>query len=81
MKKPNHGYNIIRQNDKNVTTSQKHDLNLQKNTTLYFQIGLILCLLAVFGLLEMRFETTVPVVNPPVNIDDMLRIILLRILM
>ncbi|MEC3905801.1 energy transducer TonB [Tamlana sp. 2201CG12-4] len=40
--------------------SQKHDANLQKNTTLYFQIGLIVCLLATFGLLEMKFETTIP---------------------
>ncbi|MDO5988338.1 energy transducer TonB [Flavivirga amylovorans] len=40
--------------------SQKHDANLQKNTTLYFQIGLIVCLLAAFGLLEMKFETTIP---------------------
>ena len=38
-------------------TSHKHDANVQKNTVLYFQIGLILCLLGTFGLFEMRFET------------------------
>lgn len=38
------------------TKHSKHDANLQKNTTLYFQIGLILCLLATYGLLEMQFE-------------------------
>ncbi|MHA7841902.1 MAG: energy transducer TonB [Winogradskyella sp.] len=36
--------------------SQKHDANLQKNSTLYFQIGLILCLLATYGLFEMQFQ-------------------------
>lgn len=40
----------------NVTKSQKHDANVQKNTALYFQIGLIMCLLAAYGALEMRFE-------------------------
>ncbi|WP_298550029.1 energy transducer TonB [uncultured Algibacter sp.] len=40
--------------------SQKHEANLQKNSTLYFQIGLIVCLLAAFGLLEMKFETEIP---------------------
>ena len=38
-------------------TSLKHDVNVQKNSVLYFQIGLILCLLGTFGLFEMRFET------------------------
>lgn len=35
--------------------SHKHDANLQKNSTLYFQIGLILCLLFTYGLFEMKF--------------------------
>ena len=59
--KKNH--ELIRQNEKNVKKSQKHDVNLQKNSTLYFQIGLILCLLFAYGLLEMKFlktETTMP---------------------
>ncbi|MEP1488138.1 MAG: energy transducer TonB [Algibacter sp.] len=43
--------------------SQKHDANLQKNSTLYFQIGLIVCLLAAYGLLEMRFETAISTDN------------------
>lgn len=41
-----------------VKKSQKHDVNLQKNSTLYFQVGLIVCLLAVFSLFEMEFEKT-----------------------
>lgn len=53
--KKNHS--IVGQNDKTVKTSQKHDVNLQKNSTLYFQIGLILTLLAVYGMFEMQFET------------------------
>lgn len=35
--------------------SQKHDANLQTNSTLYFQIGLILCLLGTYALFEMQF--------------------------
>jgi len=35
---------------------QKHDANLQKNSTLYFQIGLILCLLGTYALFEMQFQ-------------------------
>ncbi|WP_203256396.1 energy transducer TonB [Hyunsoonleella ulvae] len=35
----------------------RHDANLQKNSTLFFQVGLIVCLLTTLGLLEMRFET------------------------
>ena len=53
-------HELIRQNEQIVKKSQKHETNLQKNSTLYFQIGLIVCLLAVFGLLEMNFETTIP---------------------
>lgn len=40
-----------------VRKSQKHDVNSQKNSTLYFQIGLILCLLGTFALFEMQFES------------------------
>ncbi|WP_250435186.1 energy transducer TonB [Hanstruepera flava] len=51
--KKNH--DIIRQNDKVVKKPHKHDANLQKNSALYFQVGLILCLLCAYGLLEMKF--------------------------
>jgi protein TonB len=47
---------LIRQNEEIVKKPQKHDANLQKNSTLYFQIGLILCLLASYGVLEMNFR-------------------------
>jgi len=56
-------HDIVRQNDKSMKTSQKHDANVQKNTTLYFQVGLILVLLAVHGLFEMNFAYTA--INPP----------------
>lgn len=72
MKKQNKRYDIIRQNDETVTRSQKHEVNLQKNSTLYFQIGLIVCLLMTFGLLEMRFETKTPetiTLNGPLDTD------------
>lgn len=58
MKNLKKEHNLTRQNENKVQHSQKHDANLQKNSTLYFQVGLILCLLAVYGALEMRFEST-----------------------
>ncbi len=56
MKNSKESRDLTRQNEKNVQKSQKHDANLQKNSSLYFQIGLIICLLASYGALEMRFE-------------------------
>jgi len=47
---------ILSQSNKNVQKSHKHDANLQKNSSLYFQIGLILCLLGTYGIFEMKFE-------------------------
>ena len=60
MNIPKKTHELIRQNEQIVKKSQKHDANLQKNSTLYFQVGLIVCLLAAYGLLEMNFETTIP---------------------
>lgn len=54
--KKNH--ELVRQNEKNVKKSQKHEVNLQKNSTMYFQIGLILCLLATYFLMDMKFVTS-----------------------
>lgn len=59
MKTPKKSHDTIRQNGQVVKKSQKHDTNLQKNTTLYFQVGLIVCLLVAYGLFEMKFETKV----------------------
>ncbi len=61
--KKNH--ELVRQNEKNVKKSQKHDVNLQKNSTLYFQIGLILCLLATYFLMDMKFLTSDYTFDPP----------------
>ena len=45
------------ESDINMSESdKKHDVNLKSNSTLYFQIGLILCLLATYGLFEMKFQ-------------------------
>lgn len=65
----------IRKNGQIVKKSQKHETNLQKNSTLYFQIGLIVCLMAAYGLLEMKFESKVsdygslPPIEDPVYVD------------
>lgn len=75
MRIPKKTHKLIRQNEQTVKKPQKHDANLQKNSTLYFQIGLIVCLLAAYGLLEMKFETTIneygdlPPIDPPTYID------------
>lgn len=63
MKNSKQSHEIIRQNDTSVKPSLKHDANLQKNVTIHFQIGIILCLLAVFALFEMQFETHIPKYN------------------
>tara|TARA_R110002049_G_scaffold293731_2_gene478992 strand:- start:38267 stop:39046 length:780 start_codon:yes stop_codon:yes gene_type:complete len=60
MRNPKKSHELIRQNEQIVKKSQKHDANLQKNSVIYFQIGLIVCLLTVYGLFEMSFETTIP---------------------
>jgi protein TonB len=48
----------------------KHDANLQKNSTLYFQVGLIVCLLATYGLLEMQFEKTLPFTDVGIRFEE-----------
>ena len=63
-------HDLVRQNEKNVQNSQKHDANLQKNSTLYFQVGLILCLLFSYGALEMSFATTKDYVYATPEEDD-----------
>lgn len=60
MSNPKKTHKLIRQNEQIVKKSQKHDANLRKNSTLYFQVGLIICLLFTYGLLEMTFNTTTP---------------------
>lgn len=72
MKNSKHSREHIQQNEQRKTASQKHDVNLQKNSTLYFQVGLILCLLGAIGLLEMRFETKIiTTYDPPIdNVED-----------
>lgn len=66
-------HNLVRQNEKNVKKSQKHDVNLRKNSTLYFQVGLILCLLASYTALEMTFKASSDYVySTPEPIDNTL---------
>ena len=56
MRNQKKSHDLTRQNEENVKKPHKHDVNLQKNSTLYFQVGLILCLLFTYGLLEMNFK-------------------------
>lgn len=62
MKNFKKNHDSIRQNEKSVKSSQKHDVNLRKNSTLYFQIGLIMCLLATYVVIEMKF------LNAPITV-------------
>ena len=66
--KKNH--ELVRQNEKSVKKSQKHGVNLQKNSTMYFQIGLILCLLATYFLMDMKFITSDYTFESPPNDND-----------
>lgn len=59
MKQLEKRHTIAGQSNKSVAKSQKHDVNLQKNSTLYFQVGLIFCLLGTYSLFEMSFETKI----------------------
>nr|WP_321234379.1 energy transducer TonB [uncultured Psychroserpens sp.] len=58
MKDFKKSHNIAGQSNE-VQKSHKHDVNLQKNSSLYFQIGLILCLLGTYAMFEMKFEDKV----------------------
>ena len=53
-----------------VKKSQKHDANLQKNSSLYFQIGLILCLLGTYALFEMQFQEQKIVIDDDTALVD-----------
>ena len=69
MKNSKKNTNSAGQNTTGVRKSRKHDANLQKNSTLYFQIGLILCLLGTYSLLEMQFLDK-QIVPETVTIDE-----------
>ena len=56
MKNSKKDFGIAGQSTTEAKKSQKHDANLQKNSTLYFQIGLILCLFGTYALFEMQFQ-------------------------
>ena len=56
MKDLNKSVSSVGQNTAHKKTTNKHDVNLQKNSILYFQVGLILTLLAVYGLFDMKFD-------------------------
>lgn len=56
MKNSKKDFGIAGQSTTEAKKSHKHDANLQKNSSLYFQIGLILCLLGTYALFEMQFQ-------------------------
>jgi len=57
MRIPKKNYQLISKSEIEVKKPQKVNTNAQKNSTVYFQIGLIAVLLAIYGLFEMKFET------------------------
>tara|TARA_R110002074_G_scaffold154899_4_gene310595 strand:+ start:686 stop:1477 length:792 start_codon:yes stop_codon:yes gene_type:complete len=56
MKNSKKDFGIAGQSTTEAKKPHKHDANLQKNSILYFQIGLILCLLGTYALFEMQFQ-------------------------
>ena len=74
MKKQIQNNRSAGQSSTEVRKSQKHEANLQKNSTLYFQVGLVLCLLGVFTLFEMQFETKGIVVYQPDSDDEIIEV-------
>ncbi|AXT18924.1 energy transducer TonB [Flavobacteriaceae bacterium AU392] len=66
--KKNH--KLVDQNEKSEKKPHKHDANLQKNTMLYFQVGLILCLLTSYELLELQFKTSKTSINDDLAYED-----------
>ncbi|WP_225036799.1 energy transducer TonB [Winogradskyella sp. SM1960] len=64
MKNSNKDFGVAGQSTTEAKKSHKHDANLQKNSTLYFQIGLILCLLGTYALFEMKFQERVVTIDP-----------------
>ncbi len=70
MKNLNESHSNAGQSTTVVKKSQKHDTNLQKNSTLYFQVGLILCLLGTFALFEMQFKHVVFKIDDTAMVDD-----------
>ena len=59
MKNSKKNFSVAGQSTTESKKPQKHDANLQKNSSLYFQIGLILCLLGTYALFEMQFQDKV----------------------
>ncbi|TXE06745.1 hypothetical protein ES711_12385 [Gelidibacter salicanalis] len=57
MKNSKNTSEIAGQSNPRHVKPHKHDANLQKNSALYFQVGLILCLLVTYTLFEMKFES------------------------
>ncbi len=56
MRNSKKAFNNAGQSTTEAKKPQKHDVNLQKNSSLYFQIGLILCLMGTYALFEMQFH-------------------------
>ncbi len=61
---------LIRQNEKNATKPQKHDANLRKNSTIFFQVGLIMCLLITYALFEATFKTNEAITLDILQLED-----------
>jgi len=55
---------------KNLNHFQQQKEGLQKNSTFYFQIGLIICFLIALVILELRFETTIEYTQKIPEIED-----------
>lgn len=66
----NKNHKVVNKDDRSLKKSQKHDVNLQKNSTMYFQIGLIISLLATYFLMDMKFLAQDFAYNDPLDTDE-----------
>lgn len=58
---------IPKKDNSKLSKSQKHEVNLKTNSTIYFQVGLIVCLLISYALFETSFQTTEVSVQLPLQ--------------
>jgi protein TonB len=61
---------LIHQKERNSEKSQKHDVNLKSNSTIFFQVGIIICLLVTFALFEMSFKTNEVIIPDSTGLQD-----------
>ena len=74
MNSINKNHKNYKKESKSLRKAQRHGENLQKNSTMYFQVGLIISLLATYFLMDMKFLLHDFEVRTPTSQDDLAEI-------